>query len=162
MAIPISIRGTVVQRRLQGESLASIAVTLSLKYQTVRKIWRRYRLRGVASLTPDYHRRKRRRNTLRRRTIRAACWLKRHHPTWSARVIRECLLKRWPDRTIPGERSLQRGFREAGVDTPGRGRGIAAEKEEENRQWMLNVLRCKESDAILRSLVASDEDCASF
>ena len=55
MAVPIPIRETIVQRRLQGHSLASIAAALSLKYQTVRNIWQRYRLRGVPGLTPDYH-----------------------------------------------------------------------------------------------------------
>jgi len=96
MAVPILTREVIVKRRLQGHSLASIAEALNLKYQTVRNIWRRYRLRGVAGLTPDYHGRKRRRTTHRQRSIRAACWLKRHHPTWGARRIRELLQERWP------------------------------------------------------------------
>jgi len=162
MAVPILTREAIVERRLKGHSLASIAVALNLRYKTVRTIWRRYRLRGVAGLTPDYHCRKRRCTTLRRRSMRAACWLKRHHPTWGARRIRELLQERWPDRAIPGERSLQRGFKEAGVDTPGGRRGTPAEQGQENLQWMLRVLQCKEGAATLRSLVTTDDDLRIF
>jgi len=162
MAVPILTREVIVKRRLQGHSLASIAEALNLKYQTVRNIWRRYRLRGVAGLTPGYHGRKRRRTTHRQRSIRAACWLKRHHPTWGARRIRELLQERWPDRAIPDERSLQRGFQETGVDRLGGRGGLRAEKEEENCQWMLRVLLCKESPAALRSLITRDDDLSVF
>jgi hypothetical protein len=162
MAVPIPIREIIVKRRLQGHSLASTAIALSLNYDTVKNIWRRYRLRGVAGLTTDYHCRKRCRTTLRRRSIRAACWLKRHHPTWGARRIRKFLQDRWPDRAIPNERSLQRGFREAGVHGS-RGRtSVPAESEHASRQWMLRVLECGASTGDLRSLISKDGDLRIF
>jgi transposase len=162
MAVPIPTREIIVKRRLQGHSLASTAMALNLSYDTVKNIWRRYRLRGVAGLNPDYHCRKRRRTTPRRRSIRAACWLKRHHPTWGARRIRKLLQERWPDRAIPNERSLQRGFQEAGVHSACGRTGGPAESEHASRQWMLRVLQCRASAGDLRSLISNDGDLRTF
>ncbi len=53
--------------------------------------------------------------------IRAACWLKCHHPSWGAMLIHDLLRQRWPDCSVPCPRSLQRGFREAGLNRPGGG-----------------------------------------
>jgi hypothetical protein len=63
MAVPIRTREAIVHRRIQGQILASIAVALNINYQTVSNIWRRYHIRGLAGLTPEFHRRKRRNDT---------------------------------------------------------------------------------------------------
>ena len=60
--------------------------------------------------------------------------------------------------SYPDERSLQSRFQETGVDRHGSRKGLRAEKEEENCQWMLRVLLCKENPAALRSLITRDDD----
>jgi transposase-like protein len=51
-AIPLPIRRAIVERHQAGQSLVMIALELGLPDQTVRKLWRRYRLEGEAGLTP--------------------------------------------------------------------------------------------------------------
>ena len=58
--------------------------------------------------------------------------------------------------------AIQRGFHEASVARPRGLRGLRVEKEEEDRQWMLRVLQCKEGDATLRSPLTSDDDLRLF
>jgi hypothetical protein len=115
-AIALPIRQVIVQRHQQGQSLGQIALDLQLPYGTVRKLWRRYRDAGQAGLTPDYRRCGRLGPRGDARMIRAACWLKRLHPTWGAVLIRLIVQQRWPDRLVPPERTLQRWFRLAGVN----------------------------------------------
>jgi hypothetical protein len=88
--------------------------------------------------------------------MRAACWLKRHHPTWGALLIHDLLRQRSPDRPVPCPRSLQRGFYEAGLNQPRgcpRNRGDLPSDglghhdhwgdfdAQTNRDWMLGVLQ---------------------
>ena len=61
-AIPLPIRRAIVERRLAGQSLDTIARDLDLPYGTVRSLWRCYRRNGEAGLSPDYHRCGRRRS----------------------------------------------------------------------------------------------------
>jgi transposase len=154
---PIPIRRAIVERRRAGQSLVTIALELDLKYDTVRNLWRRYRRKGEAGLIPDYHRCGRRRASSPGRMMRAACWLKRHHSSWGARLIHDLLRQRWPDCAIPSPRSLQRGFRAAGMNRPGhlsrnsdhplrQGLGQREHRRDGDEQdwaWMLGVLQCK-------------------
>jgi hypothetical protein len=117
-AIALPIRQVIVQRHQQGQSLGQIALDLGLPYGTVRKLWRRSRDAGEAGLSPAYRRCGRRGPRGDARMIRAACWLKRLHPTWGAVLIGLILQRRWPDRLAPPERTLQRWFRRAGVNRP--------------------------------------------
>lgn len=119
-AIAVPIRQAIVQRHQQGQSLGQIALDLKLPYGTVRKLWRRYRDAGPAGLAPDYDRCGRRGPRGDARMVRAACWLKRRHPTWGAVLIRLILQRRRPDRRVPPERTLQRWFRLTGVNRPPR------------------------------------------
>ncbi len=64
--------------------------------------------------------------------------------------------------SIESERSLQRGFQEAGVHGS-RGRtGVPSESEHASRQWMLRVLQCRASVVDLRSLISKDGDRRIF
>jgi hypothetical protein len=157
-AIPVPIRRDIVERHQAGQTLCSVARGLGMPYNTVRRRWRRYRRQGEAGLIPDYQRRGRPRASRLDRMYRAACWLKRHHPTWGARLIHDLLRQRWPDRTVPSPRSLQCRFRAARLnrpcgcprdrdDPPRDGLGphehwsdFAAEAD---RAWMLGVLQGK-------------------
>ena len=100
-AIPMPIRRAIVERHQAGQTLETIALELGFAYETVRNLWRRYRRKGEAGLLPDYHRCGRRRASRPGPMIRAACWLKRHHPSWGADLIHDLLRQRWPDRTVP-------------------------------------------------------------
>src|SRR5712692_2717651 len=86
-AVPLPVRQTLVQRHLQGETLAAIATDLQQPLPTVRQLWRRYRDRGEAGLAPDYARCAHRGPRSDRLIYRAALWLRRHHPTWGAGLI---------------------------------------------------------------------------
>jgi transposase len=157
-AIPVPIRRAIVERHRAGQALTTIALELDLSYGTVRHLWRRYRCKGEAGLIPDYHRCGRPREHRPGPMVRAACWLKRHHPSRGAGPIRDLLHKRWPDRTVPGPRSLQRAFQTAGLNRPGhdarhddhpprQGLGLhehwICPAEERDRDWMLGVLQGK-------------------
>jgi transposase len=171
-AIPVPIRRVIVERHQAGRSLESIALELGLTHDTVRNIWRRFRDRGEAALIPDHHRCGRRRSSGSGRTIRAACWLKRRHPSWGAGQIRDLLRERWPDRSVPGPRSLQRAFRLAGLNRPGHiprglddpprsGLGPREHWDQlaaDGRAWMLGVLQGKVPAAELRPRLKRPED----
>lgn len=115
-AIPVPLRQAIVRRRQEGQSLTSIAQEFQIPWSTIRKFWRRVRDRGPDAVLPDYRRCSRPGPRSDARLIRAACWLKRHHPTWGAVFIGFQLQQKWPDRPLPPERTLQRWFRRAGVN----------------------------------------------
>ena len=172
-AIPVPIRRAIVERHLAGQSLDTIALGLNLPYYTVRCLWQRYRRKGEDGLIPDYHRCGRRRASRPTPMIRAACWLKRHHPSWGAGLIHDLLRQRWPDRVVPGPRSLQRGFRQAGLNRLGHlsrdadhppCQGLGQHEhwngpdDERDRDWMLGVLQGKFPVADLGPRLKRPED----
>jgi hypothetical protein len=115
-AIPVPIRQAIVQRRQQRHTLRAIAEEFQVSSVTVRKLWRRVRDRGPDALPPDYPRCGRAAPRGDARLIRAACWLKRHHPTWGAVFIGLQLQQKWPECPRPPARTLQRWFRRVGVN----------------------------------------------
>ena len=157
-AIPLPIRKDIIERHRAGEDLTKIAPEVGVSYGTARTLWRRFRLEGEAGLATDHHRCGRPRDHRTTRTLRAARWLKRHHPSWGAGLIRDLLLRRWPDRRMPSQRSLQVAFREAGLnrrrhrsragDEPPR-QGLGPREHWDKRpvdrdqSWMLGVLQGK-------------------
>jgi len=110
-ALPMPLREAIVEQHRAGETFPAIAAALHLSPWSVRKIWRRYRDLGPARLAPDYDRCGPREPHSPRLLYRAALWLRRRHPTWGAPVIRVLLQKRWPEASVPHERTLQRWFR---------------------------------------------------
>jgi hypothetical protein len=119
-AVPLPVRQSLVHRHLQGETLAALATDLHQPLPTVRHLWRRYRDRGEAGLAPEYGRCAHRGPRCARLLYRAALWLRRHHPTWGAGLIRLLLQQRWPERAVPHERPLQRWFQQAELNHPPR------------------------------------------
>lgn len=116
-AIAVPIREQMVQLRQQGKSYAVIGQQLRQSPHSVRQICRRWRTGGAAALTPNYHRCGHPGIKSERLIWRAAVSLKRLHPEWGGGVIRVGLAHRWPGRSIPSERTLQRWFVQAGVAT---------------------------------------------
>lgn len=113
-SIPVPVRWEIVERhRDRKESLRSIACLLGLSEDGVRKIWRQYRDEG--DVAPRYSRCGQREHEFSRLAYRGALTLKRRHPTWGAGYIIVCLRERWPDLSLPSERTVQRWFRKAGL-----------------------------------------------
>lgn len=117
-AIALPLRQQLVQRAQQGQSLRQIAADLGLAYRTVRGLWRRYRERGDAGLTPDYARCGRAGVRFAPALQDAALTYKREHPRWGAPLIRHLLTQDFPQQPVPGVRTLQTWFRQAGLATP--------------------------------------------
>jgi transposase len=112
--IPVPKAEEVVARHHAGMGLPGIAETMGLSVWTVRDIWRRYRDRG--SVEPNYWACGRRGVRAERRVYRGALWLKRQHPGWGAPLIRVLLAQKWPQAQVPHVRTLQRWFRQAGIN----------------------------------------------
>jgi hypothetical protein len=92
-----------------------IARSLKMKYRTVREIWRRYRQEGEASLALHSDRCGRAGIRFPDTLYQAAVTLKRAHPRWGAALIRVELAEQFPEQGLPGERTLQSWFRDAGL-----------------------------------------------
>lgn len=118
LAIPLPQRQVIIRQHQQGLSLPQIAQQMGLSYWSVRQIWRQYRDRAEAGLAIHYDRCGSQSHRSDARIYRAACWLKRRHPTWGGGVIRVILQQRWPEVVIPQERTLQRWFQQGGLQPP--------------------------------------------
>lgn len=110
-AIPVPIRHEIIERHQHGETIAEIADALSLSFWGVRQIWRQYRNEGDAGLALHRERSDRYAPRCARVIYRSALWLKRHHRSWGAGLIRVILQQRHPDVPLPHPRTLQRWFR---------------------------------------------------
>lgn len=110
-AIPVPIRHEIIERHQGGETLAAIAEGLSLSFWGVRQIWRQYRKLGEAGLALHRERSVRCGPRCAQVIYRSALWLKRHHRSWGAGLIRVILQQRYPDVPLPHARTFQRWFR---------------------------------------------------
>jgi hypothetical protein len=106
------IRLEIVQRHQKGETLRSISRELSLSYETTKQVWQHWTHKG--SVEPNYERAKQRGTRQYPVLYRQAVQMKRDHPRWGAPLIRLELQAQHTGR-LPGVRTLQRWFREAGV-----------------------------------------------
>ena len=115
-ALSIREREKIVAMREQGDSFRKIASHLSRDYETVRRIYQRYEQSG--ELKPFYD--KCRHQTIRkaRAIYEAAIAFKKAHPGWGAGLIRLELAEEFEEADLPVERTLQRWFRQAGVQRP--------------------------------------------
>lgn len=121
MAVPIPVPKAeeVVRNHQAGQSLSQIAEAMELSVWTVRGIWRRFRDRG--HVEPHYQACGRHGIQAERRVYRAALWLKRNHPKWGAPFIRVLIQNKWKAARVPHTRTLQRWFRQAGINQPRQG-----------------------------------------
>ncbi len=114
-AIAVPIRQQMVELHQQGKSYREIAEQLGQSRHSVRQICRRWHKGGKEALRPNYERCGHRGITFERLVWRSAIYLKRRHPDWGGGFIRVKLQQRWPTRSIPSKRTLQRWFRAADV-----------------------------------------------
>lgn len=112
-ALPIEVRAEIVKRREHKESLRSISQELGLAYDTVRGIWRHWGEHGT--LEPNYAACRHVGVRKPQAVYEAALVLRREHPRWGAVVIRLYLLEEFEADSVPGERTLQTWFRQAGL-----------------------------------------------
>ena len=117
-ALPFSQREQVILLRAAGQSLASIAQQLALPWATVRDVWRRYRDHGAAGLAVQYARCGRSGVRFPAALYAQALALKRAHTRWGAPLIRLELAAAFPQQPVPGVRTLQTWWRQAGLTPP--------------------------------------------
>lgn len=141
-AIAVPIREQIVKLKQQGKSYREIADELAQSRDSVRKIWRRYQKQGEPSLLAGYERCGNKARQFEKLIWRSACYLKRLHPSWGAGFIRVKLSQRWPDKTLPHVRTLQRWFSQAGIAT-------ASEQPKRARRQRAQVVhQCWQVDAV--------------
>jgi hypothetical protein len=104
--------------RAAGQSLAAIAQQLALPPATVRDVWRRYRDHGPAGLAVQYARCGRSGVRFPAALYEQALALKRAHPRWGAPLLRLELAEPFPHQPLPGVRTLQTWWQQAGLTPP--------------------------------------------
>jgi Helix-turn-helix domain len=119
-AIPFAIRQTIIERRQTGHTLAAIAQEFQLSYRAVRTVWYRYRNDGDAGLQTNYAHCGAAQHRFPASLQEFACSLKRAHPRWGAGLIHLQLQKQFPAQPLPSWRTLQRWWRQAGLQSPRR------------------------------------------
>ena len=127
--ILVPVRRAMFRLWEQGKTPAQIAQTLGLSRISVRRLVRRFRDRGVDSISPDYHR-AHPATALDSDLAKTVIRMRREHPTWGAGLIRVVLLEEAPLGPIPSVRTLQRWLHQADLAPapPGRRPGAAASR----------------------------------
>lgn len=116
MPAPIenAIRSEIIQRHQKGETLRDISEELKLSYHTVKKLWQQWHKRG--KIEPNYEQAKRKGTRQFGGLYAPAIALKTSHPRWGAPLILLELQQTIPSQTYPTARTLQRWFRQAGIN----------------------------------------------
>lgn len=107
------IRETIVRRHQSGETLRSISEELKLSYETVKHLWQHWLKTG--HIEPNYERAKIRGTRQFQAIYGQVIQLKRDHPRWGAQLI-QVELQKAGITALPSVRTIQRWFREAGVN----------------------------------------------
>lgn len=107
------IRETIVQRHQNGETLRSISTEMSLSYETVKHLWQHWLKTG--RIEPNYERAKVRGTRQYQAIYAQVIQLKGDHPRWGAQLIR-MEVQNAGTKSLPSVRTIQRWFREAGVN----------------------------------------------
>jgi len=115
-ALSLSQRQAIVQSREGGESLSSIARRLHVSYDAVSRIDKRYRETG--KIAPAYERCCQPGIRKASEIYEQAINLKASHPSWGAGLIWTELADSFDEDGLPSVRTLQRWFKQAGVQKP--------------------------------------------
>lgn len=115
-ALSMSERREIVSMREQGHSLQAIAEELGRNYETVRRIYHRYKQSG--QLEANYEQCRHQIIRSREAVYQCAIQLKQAHPKWGAGLIWVELAEEFDEVDLPSERTLQRWFKRGGVQSP--------------------------------------------
>jgi hypothetical protein len=143
------IREQILSLKEQGKTYLQIGEVLGLSRHSVRGICRRVQKAGKAALKPSYENCGKREIHFERLLWRSAIFLKRRHPTWGGGIIRVILKQRWPERTLPTVRTLQRWFLKAGLATT-----PAPSNPQPHRARAKEVHHCWQVDAVSHQTLA--------
>jgi transposase len=95
-----------VARRLAGEPMADLCREFGISRKTGYKIFDRYQECGIHGLTDRSRRPYRYANQLPFQVENYILNVKREHPSWGARKIRERLLRRFADIPLPAKSTI--------------------------------------------------------
>lgn len=123
-ALSMGERRQIVSMREQGASLQSIAEELGRDYETVRKIYHRYKHSG--QLEANYAKCSQAGIRSREVVYERAIQLKQAHPKWGAGLIWVELAEEFEEADLPSQRTLQRWFKRGGVQKPAPERAAAS------------------------------------
>lgn len=113
-ALPLELRRQIVEGHQQGKTLHQISLACGLAYVTVKGIWTHWVKYG--KLTPNYEAARQRGTRKYKALYEDSLRIKKAHPTWGGGLIRLELSKQFPGTALPSVRSLQRWFRQAGIN----------------------------------------------
>lgn len=115
-ALSIGERRQIVAMRESGQRFRVIADDLGRDYEAVRKIYHRYQHSGQLQANYD----KCRHEGIRSKPeiYERAIHLKQAHPKWGAGLIWVELAEEFDEVDLPSQRTLQRWFKRAGVQSP--------------------------------------------
>jgi putative transposase len=99
-----------VARRLAGEAMADLCREFAISRKTGYKIFDRYQECGVQGLTDRSRRPYRYANQLPFQVENYILNVKREHPSWGARKIRERLIRRFPGAPVPAKSTIHAGW----------------------------------------------------
>src|ERR1700722_407922 len=125
---PLPLRRAMIRRAQQGQSPEMIARALGVPVRTVRHLL--HRLQGSeqpADLAPCYQRTPLPDEGSRHPLYPETLALRRQHPSWGAGFLRVVLYERYPDQSVPSERTLQRWIHSAGLGPAPAGRRPVSE-----------------------------------
>ena len=107
--IPVPVRQIMFRLWQEGWNAPQIAERFGVSCPTVYRLLQRFRLDGVAGVTPGYHRSGG--DLTPPEAVRAAIDVRREHPTWGAEFIRMQLLETDPAWPVPSARRCAGGLR---------------------------------------------------
>ncbi|MEO1515516.1 MAG: hypothetical protein AAFV95_10895 [Bacteroidota bacterium] len=117
-ALAYKKRELIVKEKLNGKTLACIALENNFSYSTTCRIWRRFKRHGFEGLSANYNNCGPSTIKHSKKVYRCGLWLKRRHPKWSAPFILTLLQDRYPNEIFPSVRTMQLWFRKAGLSLP--------------------------------------------
>jgi hypothetical protein len=109
-------RAQLIDLKKQGYSLCAISEQLQIPYGTVCKLSARWHRQG--NLDVHYGNCGPKQPTSNPLFLRAARWLKSHHPSWGAPFIHVKLVERYGKQCLPAIRTLQQWFRKEQLTKP--------------------------------------------
>lgn len=134
-------RQVIIEQFVKGHSMAQIARSLDLSYDTVWRLCQRYKESGSDGLKPHYDNCGRSEPEYEALIYRAARCLKNWHPGWGGGRIRGLLKQKYPGKALPHPRTFQRWFKDNGQIE------VKTQLPQEDNRWATRVHEVRQVDA---------------